>query len=81
MLEELILGGISHIQYVDHFIVIGGSNRSLRNLKLIVYCFQWLTGLKIDFHKTEIFVFGVHQGEKEMMANTLNCNLGTLSLK
>jgi hypothetical protein len=61
--------------------MIDGSDSSIRNLKLILYCFEWLAGLKINFHKSEVFVFGVEQIEKEKMANMPNCKLGDLPLK
>jgi len=61
--------------------VIDGADDSIANLKLILYCFEWLTGLKINYHKSEIFVFGVSQGERERLANMLNCVLGELPLK
>lgn len=52
VLGELIPGGISHIQYADDTIImIDGSDTSIRNLKLVLYCFEWLSGLKINYHK------------------------------
>lgn len=82
VLDYLIPGGISHIQYADDTVImVDGSVQSIRNLKLILYCFEWLTGLKINFHKSEVFVFGGSQQEKENMANMLNCSLGSLPLK
>jgi len=45
VLDHLIPGGISHIQYADDtMLMIDGSDQSIRNLKLILYCFEWLTG-------------------------------------
>jgi hypothetical protein len=74
--------GITHIQYANDTInMVDGSAESVRNLKLILYCCEWLTGLKINFHKSEVFVFGVSQGEKEVLANNLNCVLSELPLK
>lgn len=61
--------------------MIDGSERSITNLKLIFYYFEWLSGLKINYHKSEVYVFGVQQGDKELMANMLNCVLGELPLK
>lgn len=82
VLGDLIPGGISHIQYADDIVImIDGSDSSIRNLKLILYCFEWLSGLKINFHKSEVFVFGVDQKRKERMANMLNCKLGELPMK
>jgi hypothetical protein len=53
-----------------------GSESSTVNLKIILYCFEWMSGLKINFHKSEVFVFGVSQQEKERLPNMLNCKLG-----
>jgi len=40
VLTELIPGGISHIQYADDTVImIDTSEQSIRNLKLILYCF------------------------------------------
>lgn len=80
-MDDLIPRGISHIQYADDTVImLDGSENSIRNLKLILYCFEWLIGLKINFHKSEVFVFGAQQEEKERMANMLNCKLGELPL-
>jgi hypothetical protein len=82
VLEKLIPRGISHIQYAnDTVIMIDGSESSIRNLKLILYCFEWMSGLKINFHKSEVFVSEADQGEKERLANMLNYKLGELPLK
>jgi hypothetical protein len=43
--------------------MIEATEISIRNLKLILYCFEWLTGLKINYHKSEVFVFGVSVGK------------------
>jgi hypothetical protein len=40
-----------------------------------------MTGLKINFHKSEVYVFGYTQSEKERLANILNCVLGVIPLK
>jgi hypothetical protein len=61
--------------------MIDGSEQSIQTLKLIIYCFEWLIGLKINFHKSEVFVFGMPQLEKERKANMLNCVLGSLPMK
>lgn len=66
VLPELILGGISYIQYADDTVImIDGSLESIVNLKLILYCFEWLSGLKIYFHKSAVFVLGFPQPRQE----------------
>lgn len=55
--------------------MVDGSDKSILNLKIILYCFEWLSGLKINFHKSEVYVFGYDQDGKEKIANMLNCKL------
>jgi hypothetical protein len=65
VLNNLIPGGISHIQYADDTVImVNTSVQSIRNLKLILYYFEGLSGLKINYHKSEVSVFGVTQKEK-----------------
>lgn len=81
-MTELIPRGISHIQYAnDTVIMIEASDLSIGNLKLILYCFEWFTGLKINFHKSEVYVFGVSQEEKERLGNMLTCALESFPMK
>ena len=78
IVADLIQGEISHIQYADDTVImIDGSEKSVTNLKLILYNFEWLSELKINFHKSDVFVFGVDQSEQEKLANMLNCKLGS----
>jgi hypothetical protein len=82
VLTDLIPGRVSHIQYADDTVImIDGTEQSIRNLKIILYCFEWLSGLKINYHKSEVFVFRVCQEEKEKMGNLLNCVLGEFPMK
>lgn len=82
VLPDLIPGGISHIQYADDTVImVDGAFESIVNLKLLLYCFEWLSSLKINFHKSEVFAFGCSQADKEVMANMLNCKLGDLPMK
>ena len=58
VVEHLLPTGITHIQYVDEIIlIVDGFDSSILNLKIILYYFEWLFGLKINFHKSEFFFF------------------------
>lgn len=39
-----------------------------------------MSGLKINYHKSEVIVFGVEQEEQMRIANMLNCKVGTLPM-
>jgi hypothetical protein len=59
VIPHLVDGGLSIIQYVDDTILFMEHDLAkARNLKLILDAFEHLPGLKINFHKNELFCFG-----------------------
>ena len=71
-------GGLTHLQYADHTIMmVEGSDEDIQNLKFLLLCFQEMSGLKINFAKSEVMVMGYSQGEARRIANRLNCRLGS----
>jgi hypothetical protein len=82
VVPHLIPGGVTHLQYVDDTVVMVGCDQySLRNLKFLLYCFEWMSGLKINYHKSEVVVIGVDDDRKTKIANMLNCKQGGLPIK
>jgi hypothetical protein len=60
VMSHLIPEGITHIQYADGTILmVDGNDASIVNMKLILYCFEWLSGLKINYHKSKAYIFGM----------------------
>ena len=56
--QDLIPDGINMLQYADDTIFMFRHNlESARNLKLILCLFEQLSGLKVNFHKSEAFLF------------------------
>jgi hypothetical protein len=52
-------GGITQSQYADDTILmIEGDDDSVINIKFALYCFEWLSGLKINYHKSDAYFFG-----------------------
>lgn len=45
-------------------------------MKLILYYFEYLSGLKIN-----LFIYGAEQEDKERWTNMLNCRLAELPIK
>jgi hypothetical protein len=63
VVPHLVDDGLSILQYADYTILFMDHDiDKARNLKLLFYAFEQLSGLKINFHKSEIFCFGeAHQ--------------------
>jgi hypothetical protein len=60
VIAHLLLGGVTHLQYADDtMIMIENDNNSINNLKFLLICFELLSGLKINYHKSEVIVMGV----------------------
>jgi hypothetical protein len=78
----LLPKGITHIWYADEMILmVEGDDNSVTNLKFILYCFEWLSGLRINYHKSEAYIFGESGYNMTRIANMVNCKLGELPLK
>jgi hypothetical protein len=52
-------GGLSILQYADDTILfVEDDMEQAKNLKSILCAFENLSGLKFNFHKSELFLFG-----------------------
>lgn len=59
LIPHLVDGGVSILQYADDTILFMEHNlEKALNMKLVLCIFEQLSGLKINFHKSEIFCFG-----------------------
>jgi hypothetical protein len=82
VVSHLIPGGVTHLQYADDtMIMIEPTELGIANLKFLLLCFENMSGLKINFDKSEVLVTGVPDEEKRRLANLLNCKLGTCPLR
>ncbi|WVZ90270.1 hypothetical protein U9M48_036584, partial [Paspalum notatum var. saurae] len=64
LIPNLVEDGLSILQY-----------EQANDLKLIFYVFEQLSGLKINFHKNEIFYFGA--AKDTVYSHLFVCKLGT----
>lgn len=50
-------------------------------VKFLLYCFEEMLGLKINYTKSEVFVVGCDEQEQYRIASLLNCEVGHFLLK
>ena len=73
----LIDDGLSILQYTDDTIIfINHDLEQAKNLKLLLCAFEQLSGLKINFHKSEIFCYGAAKEMEESYTHLFGCNAG-----
>jgi hypothetical protein len=81
VVPHLVDGGLSILQYADDTILFMDHDLDkARNLKLILSAFEQLSGLKINFHKSELFCFGNAQDEADQYSELFGCGLGSFQL-
>jgi hypothetical protein len=82
LLPHLIDGGISILQYADDTILfLEHDVAKAVNMKLVLCIFEQLSGLKINFHKSEIFTFGKAKDMEEQYRHIFGCESGSLPLR
>jgi hypothetical protein len=81
LVPHLAEGGLTHLQYDDDIILMFQmEEESLINLKLILYCYENMSRVKINYHKSQVFVIGGSKLEEEKIAAKLICKLGVFPL-
>ena len=77
VIPHLLDGGLSILQYADDTILFMDHDLDkARNLKLILCAFEQLSGLKINFHKSEIFCFGDAKEHEQAYSDLFGCKAG-----
>lgn len=82
LISHLVEGGVSILQYADDTILfLEHDLAKVINMKLILSIFEQLSGLKINFHKSEIFSFGKAKDEESSYKSIFGCDSGSLPIR
>src|SRR6266498_1668085 len=82
VVPHLIDEGLSILQYADDTILFMDDDLDkARNMKLLLCAFEHTSGLKINFHKSELFCFGNAQESSKTYMELFGCKQGDLPLK
>jgi hypothetical protein len=77
LVPHLIDGGISILQYTDDTILFMENDlEHAKNMKLLLCAFEKLSGLKINFHKNELFCYGEAKEMEDQYTDLFGCGLG-----
>jgi hypothetical protein len=59
VIPHLIEGGLTHLQYADDMIIfLSLDEQTILNTNFLLYCFEDMSGLKINYQKSEVLVMG-----------------------
>ena len=77
VIPHLVDDGLSILQYADDTIIFMSHDmEKARNMKYLLYVFEQLSGLKINFHKSEIFCFGKAKESEIEYSQLFGCRIG-----
>jgi hypothetical protein len=69
--DHIVNDGISSLWYADDI-----ANEVARNLKLLMYIFEAMSGLKMNFEKREISLVLADNEKQNSYADMFNCQAG-----
>ena len=78
IVPHLVDGGLSILQYADDTILFMDHDiEKATNMKMLLCAFEQLSaGLKINFHKSEIFCFGQAKEMEQQYSQLFGCQSG-----
>lgn len=81
VIPNLVEDGLSILQYADDTMIFMDHDLDqATNLKLILGVFEQLSGLKINYHKSEIFYFGAAKDRESVYSHNLKLLAGAAAL-
>jgi hypothetical protein len=82
LIPHLVDGGVYILQYADDTIIFMEHDlQKALNMKLILCIFEQLSGLKINFHKSELFCFGNAKESQDEYRILFGCEIGSLPFR
>ena len=82
VVPHLVDGGLSILQYADDTILFMEHDlEKAQNIKLLFCAFDQLSGLKINFYKSEIFCFGEAKYFENQYIELFGCNPGAFLMR
>jgi hypothetical protein len=80
--DHLIPNGVAILQYADDTILcLKESLDGARNLKLLLYYYELMSGLKINFLKSEVVVINGDDIIAKCYGDIFNCQVGHFPIK
>lgn len=79
---DLIPNGVAVLQYADDTIIcLEHDLEKAVNVKLLLYLFELMSGLKVNFQKSEILTVGGDAEVVKEYADLFNCEIGQFPIK
>ncbi|WVZ60403.1 hypothetical protein U9M48_010430 [Paspalum notatum var. saurae] len=82
LISHMIPMGVCMLQYTDDTIICLENDREkARNLKMLLYMYEMMSGLSINFNKSEIILVNGDPALEQEYAELFSCQVGTFPIK
>lgn len=82
LIDHIINKGVAVLQDADDTIIcLKHSLEGARNLKFLLYMYEMMAGLKINFYKSEVMTINDEDRWDITYAGIFNCQVGTFPIK
>jgi hypothetical protein len=82
LLGDLILGGVLSLQYADDTLLFSDHDPNrIRNLKIVLTLFEKVSGMRINFNKSEFLSLNLGADQVHEIAHILDCPMGQFPFK
>ena len=82
LLTDMCEGVIVSLQYADDTILFLQNNiPQAIHFKWLLACFEKLSGMKINYNKSDLITMGASEEEKTALARFFCCNIGDFPIK
>ena len=79
---DALPGGVICLQYADDTILfVANDLGKASNLKMVLSCFEQVSGMKINYSKSELIPIGMDVKESTPFAEVLGCRMGSFPIK
>jgi hypothetical protein len=81
--DHLIARGVAVLQYADDTIIClkDDDDDDARNMKILLYLYEMMSGLKINFSKSEVIMINGDDERSIQIAEMFNCQIGLFPIK
>ena len=82
LVPDYIPKGVAILQYADDTIIcLKDSRENAQNMKLLLYLYENMSGLKINFDKSEVIMVSQDPQKTLYFSETFNCAMGDWPIK
>jgi hypothetical protein len=82
LLPQVIEGGIISLQYADDTLLFLDNNlEKANNLKWLLVCFEQMSGMKINYDKSDLLTIGLEEDEANCFAQIFCCKKSEFPIK